>query len=78
MVYTTKDIDKVLGFTTWTDKQKLDELLRMDCALYCNLGTDSTKTEREAVKRESRKIYKAIKTFDPQSGEMFLRVMDLK
>jgi len=78
MAYTTKDIDKVLGFTTWTDKQKLDELLRMDCALYCALGSDSTKTERESVRRESRKIYKAIKTFDPQSGEMFLRVMDLK
>ena len=78
MAYTTKDIEKILGFTTWTDKQRLDELLRMDCALYCALGTDSTKAEREDVKRKSRKIYKGIKTFDPQSGEMFLRVMDLK
>lgn len=78
MAYCTKDIDKILGFKSWTDKQKLDELLRMDCALYCALGTESTKTEREAVKRQSRKIYKAIKTFDPQCGEMFLRVIDLK
>ncbi len=78
MDYTTEDLDKVLGFKTWTDKQKMDELLRMDCALHCALGTDSTKGEREAVKRESRKIYKAIKTFDEQNGEMFLRVMDLK
>lgn len=78
MAYSIKDIDKILGFTTWTDKQKLDELLRIDCALYCTLGTESTKTEREAVKKESRRIYRAIKTFDPQSGEMFLRVMDLK
>jgi len=78
MDYATKDLDKVLGFKTWTDRQKMDELLRMDCALHCALGTDSTKAEREAVRRESRKIYKAIKTFDEQNGEMFLRVMDLK
>ncbi len=78
MDYTTDDLDKILGFTTWTDKQKMDELLRIDCALHCALGTESTKGEREAVKKKSRKIYKAIKTFDEQNGEMFLRVMDLK
>ena len=39
MAYTTKDIDKVLGFTTWTDKQKLDELLRI-CLLYTSDAAD--------------------------------------
>lgn len=76
--YTTKDIDKILGFTTWTDKRKLDALLKIDCALYCSLGKESTKSEKDEVKKQSRKIYKAIKTFDPLSGDMFLNAMDSK
>lgn len=76
--YTTKDIDKILGFTTWTDKRKLDALLKIDCALYCSLGKESTKAEKDEVKKQSRKIYKAIKTFDPRSGDMFLNAMDSK
>ena len=78
MGYTIDDVDKIVRFTTWSDKQKMDELLRMDCSLYCSLGTDSTKADRDAVRKDSRRIYKAIKTFDPQQGQMFLNVMDLK
>ncbi len=44
MVYTTTDIDKVLSYKTWSNKRKSDELLRMDCNMYCNLGSDSTKS----------------------------------
>lgn len=76
--YTTKDIDKILGFTTWTNKRKLDALLRIDCTLYCFLGKESTKAEKDEVKKQSRKIYKAIKTFDPSSGDAFLKAMDGK
>ena len=47
MEYNYKDITKVLEFKTWTDKRKIDELFRIDCEMYTNLGTDSTKTERE-------------------------------
>ena len=78
MGYTIDDVDKIVRFTTWSDKQKMDELLRMDCSLYCSLGTDSTKADRDAVRKDSRRIYKAIKTFDPQQGQMYLNVMDLK
>ena len=76
MAYTTDDIDKILSFKTWSDKRKMDELLRMDCALYCSLGKESTTSERDEVKKKSRKIYKALKTFDSQSGEIFLNAMD--
>jgi hypothetical protein len=78
MGYTIDDVDKIVRFTTWSDKQKMDELLRMDCSLYCSLGTDSTKADRDAVRKDSRRIYKAIKAFDPQQGQMYLNVMDLK
>jgi hypothetical protein len=78
MAYTVNDIDKILEFKTWDTKQKVDELLRIDAALYCNLGTDSTKQERAKVKSNSRSLYLAIKKLDRSSGEMFLRCQDLK
>jgi len=78
MAYSVNDIDKILEFKTWDTKQKVDELLRIDAAMYCNLGTDSTKQERAKVKSNSRLIYLAIKKLDRSSGEMFLRCQDLK
>ena len=50
----------------------LDKLLCLDAQLYMNLGRSSTKTEREEVKKESRKIYRAIKKIDPKLGDLFL------
>jgi len=77
MVYTAKDIDKILGFRTWSDKKKTDELLRIDADMYCNLGSESTKADKERVKKQSRKIYEAIKKIDYLTGLSFLHVMDL-
>jgi hypothetical protein len=37
MDYTNNDIDKIVQFKTWTDKKKIDELLRIDAAMYCAL-----------------------------------------
>jgi len=76
MVYTTSDIDKVLSYKTWNNKKKEDELLRMDCSMYCNLGSDSTQAEKYEVKKVSRKIYLAIKTFNNNLGVLFLQQMD--
>lgn len=78
MAYTVNDIDKILELKSWDSKKKVDELLRIDAALYCGLGSDSTKQERAKVKSSSRSIYMAIKKLDPNSGEMFLRCQDLK
>ena len=64
MEYNYEDITKVLEFKTWTDKRKIDELFRIDCEMYTNLGTDSTKTEREKVKAKSKAIYKSISKID--------------
>tara|TARA_R100000353_G_scaffold23769_1_gene20610 strand:+ start:636 stop:869 length:234 start_codon:yes stop_codon:yes gene_type:complete len=76
MVYTIDDIEKIVEFTSWSDKQKMDELLRIDCAMYTYLGTDSPKQDREEAKRNSRKIYKSIKTLDKQLGNSLLAAMD--
>lgn len=76
MDYTNNDIEKIVQFKTWTDKQKIDELLRIDAAMYCALGTDSTASERRAVKRKSQEIYKGIRRVHKPTGDMFLMDVD--
>jgi len=73
MAYTIDDIDKILGYTTWKDKKKIDTLLQIDADLYTNLGKESSKTQIENVKKASKKIYKAIKTIDEYTGRLLLR-----
>tara|TARA_R110000782_G_scaffold41856_1_gene95624 strand:- start:1091 stop:1318 length:228 start_codon:yes stop_codon:yes gene_type:complete len=72
MSYTIDDIDKIIDFKTWSAQDKIDELLRIDCKQYTNLGIDSTKTEIELTKRNSRKIYRLIKSVDKEMGEYLL------
>ena len=76
MDYTINDIDKIIEFKTWSDRRKIDELLRMDCEMYTNLGIHSTKKENSEVTKNSRRIYKAIKTIDQKMGQTFLLAMD--
>ena len=59
-----------------TDKEKIDKLLELDCNLYTNLGTDSTKAEKQEVKRMSKKIYRAIQTINEPIGKSLLQVID--
>jgi len=76
MEYTIKDIEKITEFKSWSSQRKLDELLRIDCEQYTNLGSDSSKAEREEVKKYSRKIYRLIRTIDKKLGDEFLHYMD--
>jgi len=69
-------IDKILAYKTISDKEKIDRLLFMDADQYTNLGLESTKTAKENVKRNSRRIYRAIKTINDDMGSRFLRLMD--
>jgi len=73
MSYNIDDIEKILNFTSWSKKRKIDTLFEIDADLYCNLGSDSSKTEIENVKKQSRKIYKAIKKVDEYTGRLLLR-----
>ena len=76
MEYNYEDVDKIVEFKSWKDKKKISELFRIDSYMYANLGTDSTKTERDAVKRKSRYIYRAIAKIDPKIGKEMLYFMD--
>lgn len=78
MAYSINDIEKIIEFKTWTVKQKTDELLKIDCFMYCNLGKDSTNKEREQVKRNSKRIYSLIKKINPSMGNAFLSTIDKK
>tara|TARA_R100001440_G_scaffold26488_4_gene43234 strand:- start:36002 stop:36619 length:618 start_codon:yes stop_codon:yes gene_type:complete len=74
--YTVDDVSKILKYKTWTDKQKIDTLLHIDCAMYSNLGLDSTMADRKDVKQKSKIIYRTIKTLDEGAGNLFLQSMD--
>jgi hypothetical protein len=75
-VYNVEDIEKIMQFKTWSQRKKIDELLRIDCTQYANLGIDSSKKDRETVKVNSRKIYRNIKKINPRMGLEFLHAMD--
>jgi hypothetical protein len=76
MEYKYEDVDKIVEFKSWKDEKKISELFRIDSYMYTNLGTDSTKSEREAVKRKSKYIYRAIAKIDPKIGKEMLYFMD--
>ena len=44
--------------------------------MYTNMGSDSTKTEREETKKRSRSIYRAISKIDKETGKNLLYHMD--
>lgn len=75
-IYTIDDVENIQSFKTWSDNKKISELLKIDCTMYTNLGSDSTKTEKENVKRNSRRIYKTIKSIDETIGKELLNAMD--
>jgi hypothetical protein len=77
MEYRYDDVDKILGFTTWSDKKKISELFRIDSYMYTELGKDSTKTERDNVRKKSRYIYKAIHKIDTKLGKELIHHIDL-
>lgn len=74
--YTIDDIDKIVDYTSWSVKKKIDTLLHIDCIMYANLGIDSTKTERLETKKKSRLIYRAIKKLDENVGQSLLISVD--
>jgi len=76
MDFNVNEIEKIVGYKTWNARKKTDKLLEMDCGMYCNIGTDSTKSQKEEVRRNSRKIYNAIKKIDIRMGNLFLQAMD--
>jgi hypothetical protein len=78
MFYNEKKMNDILGYKTWSDKRKIDELLHMDCSIYANIGIESTQREKQDARSNPKKIYTSIKKIDPVMGGEFLRLMDTK
>jgi hypothetical protein len=49
----------------------------MDAISYQNLGIDSSKTEKNKVKSDSKYLYKLIKGFNESDGNLLLNHMDV-
>lgn len=76
MSYGYEDIDRIIGFTTWSTRKKIDELFRIDTYMYTNLGIDSTKKEKEETRKKSKAIYRAISKINPKVGKELIYYMD--
>lgn len=57
-------------------KERTDELLKLDCDMYTNLGIDSTLQERQEVKKNSKHIYSCIRGINEKTGRILLEYMD--
>lgn len=75
-MYGIDDIEKIKDFKTWSNLQKIDKLLQIDCKQYTELGIDSSKKEKDEVRKNSMKIYKIIKTIDREIGDRLVSSAD--
>jgi len=69
-------VDRIKNYKTYTAKQKEDKLLEIDCNQYTNLGINSTNKEKQTVKGNSYYIYKSIREFNKQSGNLYLKTFE--
>ena len=56
--------------------ERINQLLELDATMYTNLGSNSTKAEKQEVKKNSRIIYRAIKDLDFETGKLLLQHQD--
>ena len=56
--------------------ERINQLLEIDATMYTNLGSDSTKAEKQEVKKNSRIIYRAIRDLDIETGKLLLQHQD--
>jgi len=57
-------------------RERVDMLLEADATMYTNLGSDSTNSDKQEVKKNSRAIYRAIKDLDEATGKLLLQHQD--
>ena len=76
MNYSNEKIDKIINYKSIRKRDKISRLLEIDTIQYCNLGIDSTKSEKELVKKNSRYIYRAISKLNKELGNKFLQFQD--
>ena len=76
MEYTSEKIEQIYSYKTISNNEKIDRLLEIDANQYTNCGKDSTKLERQQVKKNSTHIYKTIKKIDEKIGISLLKHQD--
>lgn len=57
-------------------QERTDKLLKLDCNMYTELGSESPKSERLNAKKNSKFIYKQIKGIDEVAGNLLLKSLD--
>lgn len=75
-MYGIEDIEKIKDFKTWSDRQKVNQLLQIDCKQYTEIGIDSPKKEKDEVRKNSMRIYKIIKNIDREIGDRLISAAD--
>lgn len=68
--------NKIINDFKLTVKEKTDNLLQLDAIQYTNLGIDSTKVEKNKVKKNSKYIYKQIESINKPFGKLLINSMD--
>jgi len=76
MIYSKEIIDKIFNYKTISKIEKINRMLEIDATQYTNCGLETTKTEKEIVKKNSRYIYKVISKLDADIGRQFLQHQD--
>jgi len=76
MKYTSEKIDQIYNYKSISNNEKIDKLLEIDANQYTNCGIDSTKLEKQQVKKNSTYIYKTIKKIDEKIGVSLLKHQD--
>lgn len=71
-----EDVKRIAEDFNKSIKERIELLLEADTNMYTNLGLDSTKSEKEEVKKKSRVIYRAIKELDNSIGSQLLYYQD--
>jgi hypothetical protein len=74
--YMKEEIKRIAEAYQKTVLERIDQLLEMDAKMYQNLGTDSTKSEKTEVKKNSKVIYRTIKDLDEYTGKLLLEHLD--
>jgi len=76
MIFIKESIDKIFNYSSISNIEKINRMLKIDATQYTNLGSDSSKSEKEIVKKNSKYIYKVISRINPEIGRQFLEHQD--
>tara|TARA_R100000278_G_C5357668_1_gene124145 strand:+ start:299 stop:541 length:243 start_codon:yes stop_codon:yes gene_type:complete len=57
-------------------RDRVDAVLELDAISYQNLGIDSTKSEKNKIKSDSKYLYKLIKGIDEHTGNLLINHLD--